>query len=633
MQKKLRLKQADAYDYCVATLYAIKAVVAYMDGMEQCQRIGNEQGDVDEWDDVVLHGAKDVTIHCQVKRQMGNFSDDEITRGVKKRGINKGEAQELSALDSAFEKLARHFEKPVSERGGAKQFRLAIPNANIQIKKELTIVQLRAVCAEWLKAGASVDAFAKAESPTSQVRAWLSSWCDFASNEAMFECLRALEIYEHGDENRIDEDCRNSLSGWYLAVDDVRREVRDFLVRNASSSQSITPRMIACEIQRHIRPQKRAWARYNMASSIDWAVSGTLSGHGTDIEFPEAVVDRLWEPSVDRCYELQFGHRCNGVPSSPLQLSLMRLALHVAQGVSVSASGVDGWHATVAQTVRQTLGQSEDELAELRWTTWNEAPTPADHRRLRTSSHIDQEASQLDARMSALSWKQIKNKVDGKITRGQRNEVRDAVEALWSGWRDEIDADPGLQQEFAAEMLQAKSEGSLAIGAIRLGPRTTGLIADALLMLLHLAVASDTVDPTWRNFGGDLSVRTVALLYWSGPGQQAEHVRRFFDADDRAERAEFLGKETARILVLPQASLSVSAVYGKSLAEGKGGGDSIAEARTPSSILTRSHEYHDAIGQKTIASLKDYLAKALQGRDAQRAQHISTLTTGTPYAN
>ena len=83
MQKKLRLKQADDYDYRVATLYAVKAVTAYMDGMEQCQRIGNEQGDIDEWDDIVLHGAANVTIHCQVKRQMSNFSNDDPIRDRK----------------------------------------------------------------------------------------------------------------------------------------------------------------------------------------------------------------------------------------------------------------------------------------------------------------------------------------------------------------------------------------------------------------------------------------------------------------------------------------------------------------------------------------------------------------------
>lgn len=632
MQKKLSLKQADDYDYRVATLYAAKAVVAYMDSTEECQRIGNEQGDVEEWDDVVLHGANGAAIHCQVKRQMTDFSNHELTRGFKK-APKDGEKQELSALDSAFEKLAGHFAKPPSARGGAKQFRLAIPNANIQIKKGLTVVHLRTVCTEWGKAGATIEAFSRAGSLTEKVRVWLSSWCNFTSAEAMFECLRALEIWEHGDEKRLDEDCCDCLTGWYSSPDDVRREVRDFLKKNASSEQSITPRMIACQVDRFVRPNRRAWARYSMANSLDWAVSGTLSGHGTDVEFPDAVVDRLWEPAQDRSYELQFGHGCNGAPSSPLQFSLMRLALHVAQGVTVSASGVAGWHATVAQTVRRTLGHSEDELSALRWGNWVAAPTPADHRRLRTTSHVDREASQLDTRMSALTWKHVKNRVNEKIVQGQPSEVRDAVEAVWGEWQDEIDTDPLLQQELTAEMLYARSEGGLTIGTLRSGLRTVVLIADALVMLLHLAAASDATDRSWRNLGSDISVRTVALLYWAGPSKQVEHVRRFFDDDDRSERAEFLGKETARVLVLPQARSSVSAVYGKTLADGRDGGDSIAEPHTPTSIVTHSQEYRDALGQKTIASLKEFLAKALQGRDAQRTQHIDTLTTGNLHAN
>lgn len=635
MQKKLCLKQADEYDYRVATLYAAKAVVAYMDSAEQCQRIGNEQGDVDEWDDVVLHGANGATIHCQVKRQMTDFSDHELNRSLslKSKGDNKGKEHDLSALDSAFEKLANHFATPAATRRSVKQFRLAIPNANILIKKGLTLVHLRTVCAEWSKAGATVEAFAKADGPTEKVRTWLSSWCGFAGEEAMFDCLQALEVCEHGDESRLDEDCSVSLSGWYSSPDEVRRAVQDYLVKNASSEQSITPRMIACEIDRYVLPHKRAWARYRMANSLDWEVSGTLSGHGTDIETPETVVDRLWEPAEDRNYELQLGHGCNGVPSSPLQLSLMRLALHVAQGVAVSASGSAGWHATVAQTVRRTLGHSEDDLAALRWRNWVAAPTPADHRRLRTTTHVEQEASQLDARMSALTWKDVKNLVSERIVQGRPNEVRDAVEAMWGEWQDEIDADPLLQQELAAEMLYAKSEGSPMIGAMRSGLRTVSLIADALVMLLHLAVASDAKDRSWRKLGSDLSVRTVALRFWAGPNQQVGHVRRFFDDDDNFERAEFLGKETATVLVLPQARSSASAVYGKTLADGSDGGDSIAEPRAPTSIVTHSQEYQDALRQKTIASLKDFLAKALQGRDAQRTQHIKTLTTGNPHAD
>lgn len=633
MLKKLRLKQADDYDYRVATLYAAQAVVAYMDSAEQCQRIGNEQGDVEEWDDVVLHGANGATIHCQVKRQMVNFSSDDLTRGLKMSGPNKNESKNLSALDKAFKKLAEHYEKPISTRGNAKRFRLAVPSANIQIKKDLTIVQLRAMCTEWCKAGATVEAFSTAGSPTDKIRTWLSSWCDFTTEEGMFDCLRALEICEHGDENRLDEQCRDSLAGWYSSPEDVRRDVRDFLVNNASSEQSITPRMIAGRIDRYVRPEKRAWARYCMANALEWEVSGTLSGHDIDIESPETVVDRLWEPAEGRNYELQFGHGCNQPPASPLQVSLMRLALHVAQGVAVSASGVAGWRVIAAQTVRNTLGHSEDELSTLRWGNWATVPTPADHRKLQTTSHAHQEATGLAGRMSTLTWKHVKNRVSAKIAQSQLSEVRDAVEALWSDWQNDIDADPTLQQELSAEMLYAKSEGSLDIGELRSGPRTARLIADALFMLLHLAVASEATDRNWRNFCSNVSIRTVALMFWAGPSQQISEVRRFFDDDDKFERAEFLGKETARILVLPQARMPMSVAYGKTLADGTNGGDSIAEPRTPMSIVTHSQEYQDALRQKTIASLKDFFSKVLQGRDVQRTQHINKLTTGAPHEN
>lgn len=70
MQRKLRLKQSDAYDYLVATQFAAEAVIAYLEDDQHYQRMGNEQGDIEEWDDVVLHREGNHTLHCQVKRAL-----------------------------------------------------------------------------------------------------------------------------------------------------------------------------------------------------------------------------------------------------------------------------------------------------------------------------------------------------------------------------------------------------------------------------------------------------------------------------------------------------------------------------------------------------------------------------------
>lgn len=633
MQKKLALKKADEYDYRVATLYAVKAVIAYMDGFEKCQRIGNEQGDVEEWDDIVLHGVENSAIHCQVKRQTTNFSNDDPIRGVKTSGKNRGEPKDLSALDSAFEKLAQYFEKPVSERGTSKKFRLAVPGANIQIKKKLTLINLHSVCTEWRKAGANVNSFSNAGVPTETVRNWLTSWCGFTTADSMFECLRAVEIIELGAEDRLDEDCRESLAVWYSSPEIVRLEVRDFLVQNASSEQSITPRMIASHIDRYVRSEKRAWARYSMPDPLNWEISGTLSGHGIDVEFPYAVVNRLWKPIENRNYELQFGHRCGVIHSSSLQLALVRLALHVEHGTTVSAYGAEGWNSMVAQYVRMTLGNSDEDLSNLRWSNGVSIPVTADHRKLHTTSLVEQEALELNSHMNAITWDRVKYRVNSKLAQGHPNEVRDVVESIWCEWKCEIDADPDLQQKLVAGMLYAKCEGNRSIGSLRSGLRTVRLIADAVEMLLHLAVAYEATGRSWGCFSDGDAVRTVALMYWAGPDQQIEYLRRFFDDDGVAERAEFLGKETAQVLVLPQARSSVSAIFGRTLADGSNGGDSFAESRKPTCVLTQSQEYQDMLRQKTIASLKDFFSKTLQGREEQRTQHINNLTAEDTHAN
>ncbi|MRT24899.1 hypothetical protein GJV14_13205 [Enterobacteriaceae bacterium RIT697] len=483
------------------------------------------------------------------------------------------------------------------------------------------------------KAGAIVDTLAKLGSNYEKVREWLSTWCEFPTDDSIFECLRNLEILEHGDESRLDSDIRDKLNVWYSTPDHVGLMIRDFIAKNASSDQSITPRMIASHVDQFILPQKRGFARYNMANPLNWEISGTLTGHQDDIESPRIVVNRLWNPVQNRSYELQIGYKCNGAYSSSLQLSLMRLALHVAQGTAVSAVGSDGWYATVTQTVRKTLGNSEDDLDAIRWIDSGATPSLSDHRKLHTSKLINDEALNLSEQMDTLTWEQVKFRVSAKIAVNQPNEVRDAVETIWHDWQNEIDKDPVLQHELLTDMLYAKSEGNRNIGVLRSGLRTARLIAEAMHMLLHLAVASGTTDHSWRGFRNDYSVRTVALHCWAGPNQYLDEVRRFFDDDDHAQRAEFLGKETARLLVLPQARSSESAIYGKSLADGREGGDNLAEPRAPTSILTQSQEYKYVLRQETISSLRDFFSKIIQGREAQRTNHINMLIAEDPHAN
>lgn len=626
MQKKLKLKQADEYDYRVATQYAVKAVLGYMTGETYCDRIGNEQGDIPEWDDVVLHRTQGPTIHCQVKRQMAHFCNNQPVRAYKARG-EKTQLQELSALDSAFKQLSTYFAMPESNRGEEKRFRLSIPYPSIQIKNGLTIVHLKDVCCDCNKVGATVSAFSATQGHAAHVRDWLKSWCDFASDEAIFDCLKSLEIVDHGDEARVDSDCCDLLANWYEPADKVRCEIRDFIVNNASSDQSITPRMIAKHIDSYMRPDQRAWARYHKADALNWDISGTLSGHGNKVEPAESVVDRLWTPVPGRSYELQFTHKCAIESSDALQHSLLRLALHVAHGVRVVAAGVEGWRATVAQTVRKSLGTSDGDLSALGWADWQaSSQMPADRRQLCMLSHIGEESSQMEASMSSLMWRQIKVEVNNAIINSLPGEIRDAVEALWAAWKDEIDADPVLQQELAANMLHAKSEGDQALGALRAGPKTVLLVRDALMVLLHLAVGCDSKDHSWEAFVKDK--RTVAMLFWAGPYLQPGRVRRFFDQDRSAERSEFLGKETTRLLVLPQSVLSPSEVYSKSLAAGSEDGDGLADSRTPTVIVTCSVAYQEAIEQNTLAGLRAFFQGALQERETQRTKHINALTTG-----
>ncbi|ELA7883016.1 ABC-three component system protein [Vibrio parahaemolyticus] len=625
MLKKLKLKRADEYDYLVATLYAIEASIAYLKGTPCFQRIGNEQGDIDEWDDVVLHQAQNRAVHCQVKRQMEDFCARGLERTNKRQS---DQLQDLSALDSAFTSLAKFFNdqsSPIDK----KQFRLSIPHPKVQIKKDLSIVNLRDVCVESKKAGATLETFSSADGNTAKVRTWLQSWCGFENSEAMFNCIRRLEICIHDDEDRINLQCRQHLEYWYNDPDDVRLKITNFLASNASSEQSITPRMILAHVAQHMKPQATTWARYEKIDRMNWSVSGTLSGSADQIEPPIGVVSTLWNQTANRSLELQIQHSSNSPLSCNLDLSIIRLALHAPSSVKLSLRDADVWKTNISNTVRHTLGMSINDLNTKVFLNHQASCIPDEHRSLTSLKDVTDETEQLTSCMDSINWRLIKEQVNDFVCEHVPGEVQDSIDHVWSSWQKEIDSNLQHQNTIASDMLYAFVEGDRKIGLLRAGPITASLVAEAFEVLLYLAVGLDAEDMNWDDFCKDLSIRTIALSYWAGPNSNPAKARKFFDRDKRPEQVEFLGKETSKILVLPQVSVSQSSVYGRTLASDQNEGESIADSRTPRSVITRSFEFQDAIDTNSVEYLKQYVQGIVNKRQLQRQNHISSLTIGS----
>lgn len=171
MLNKLNLVRADKYAELVTTYYTVRAVIAHLDGSEHCKRIGNEQGDVPEWDDIVLHDLSGKTIYCQVKRQITDFCSKSHESKAMVRDPNKEYAP--SPLDSAFSCLAHIFNNTTQEALD-KRFHLITPFPQILVKKNLSLANLNDVLIEWKKPGARLDDFMSTEDKQAKsVKTWL----------------------------------------------------------------------------------------------------------------------------------------------------------------------------------------------------------------------------------------------------------------------------------------------------------------------------------------------------------------------------------------------------------------------------------------------------------------------------
>ncbi|ATZ66132.1 ABC-three component system protein [Acinetobacter haemolyticus] len=631
MQKKLKLKQSDAYDYLVATQFAAESVIAYLEDDEHSQRIGNEQGDIDEWDDIVLHGWKGGTLHCQVKRQLENFCNSDLTREMKKRGQKQGiEMQELSALDSAFQKLGTYYESNINNENSTKLFRLVVPYTNLQIKKTLALNNLKSVCLSCQTAGATLESFQNEQGHSVKVREWLKSWCGFQTEEAIFKCLSNLEIVALAEEADIKEKIIDKLKIWFEQPDLVEQRIRNFISDNASAAHSLTPRLIVEHIKEYLKLDQRMWTRYSRMDALNWQISGTLCGHQTNIEPPAEIINKLWKSSEGRKYELQFAHSFNVISNQSLDFSLLRLALHVSNNVNISAKESSGWKANLDQKVRYTLGTSNTDLSHMNWIDKTNFRRGYEYRELNTTTNLNKESQLLEKQMDLCTWEKIKIDVNTRIINQKQGEVRDAMEELWLSWKSEIEMDPSLQETIAANMLSTNIENCQILGRLRAGPRTVELIGQSLIMMLHLAIGLNFEKIGWKSLSQNQSIKVVALLFWAGT-QQNNHlnIRRFFDLDNDQQRSEFLGSETSKILVLPNSSISDSIIYGRHLASGVHEGDGIADSRTPLAVINQYQDYLDAVDKNNISSLKEFFSKKINTRSDSRIKHIQTLTGNT----
>lgn len=236
----------------------------------------------------------------------------------------------------------------------------------------------------------------------------------------------------------------------------------------------------------------------------------------------------------------------------------------------------------------------------------------------------------LNESMDSITWSRVKDSVDELIDDMPEGEVQDTVEDMWSNWKITIDSDLKVQSEAMYDMLHAIVENNDQAGQLRAGLNTVGILSEAFETLLLIAIGLGASSISWTDFKSEFSLRAIALAVWCGtkPKAHGNRAKRFFTDDSLEERRALLGKETSKILVLPQASSSPSEILGSSLAGDLNSGDSMADARTPNAVITRSMAFNNAVDDNTIKSLKEYVDSVVNKRRQQREEHVQLLTTG-----
>ncbi len=352
MLKKLSLKDADDYQYAVATLKCAEMVNAWLAGREGPKWVGSEQHPIINLDDIVTERHDGTYLHTQVKRQRDDFdstNDCKRPASTDKKDADKGR----TALDKTFVALAKlsvdaGFDGTVD--GKRRRFELVLPGDSLKVKKDL---ELRHVCdfvKTCQKEGARPDRLDQGE-PRDKTRErvcdWLQTWCDFADPAHILRALCHLEIRTIGARSDVDDVARRALKPCFLDPATAVQDLRHFLTDNADPAQASTPRLIVRHLRSRLRPDYYRWVQFHHERKAGrWTVAGTTELDTDIAEPPASVVRELWS--------LETGNgeiRIDAAPPAQgdaggLHHALARLALH---GCSCNTRGCfaqhDAWKA------------------------------------------------------------------------------------------------------------------------------------------------------------------------------------------------------------------------------------------------------------------------------------------------
>jgi hypothetical protein len=603
--KKLRLDQTNKYELAIATNLIAQMLVNFILDREHSRSVGSEQGDIVKWDDFVIEKFDQSIEQIQVKRQHTDFSKDECIRGVISQGDNIGKPIKLSPFDESMYILAKWVKHNDPSISSPKRiFLFQVPDNTILIKNGLPLGKFHDLCHVEITPSTTVqklELLAKSDNRTKKIFEWLTTWCGFSDWDHILRALRVLEIRQSANENDLDAQTEQILRECFNDTVKVRKSILSFIDENTSFTSAITPRPLLEALQVYLLPGVSTWTKYQNKGN-NWEISGTHDTSYVTIESPKYVVPALW--NSERKSELKFNAPIQ-TSSTTLSQAIIRLVLHLQNITAAQIFNLEVWREAAKNQIGNTLGVGENDFDSLNVIGVPDSNALSDSRRL-TLVENNKEALSLSTEMYKITWIKICEYLERKIQGMAETELRNALDTRWRLWRNSFENNEAQQLEVCKSMLHPNAEGDDIISELRVGPKTSHLIANGIYLLLIVSVVFNENDNGWETFGEDLTVQTLALVYWSGtPGKRK--TRKLVEDGI----SDLLGKESSKILILSEVESSRSDVIDATIAYDKTQQSSMASPHKPILIVTHSIKLKRLIEKGNIQELKNFLQNEL----------------------
>lgn len=619
MFKKLNLDQTKIYEKHLALEEISRMLVSFVKGFPYHLAIGAEQGNIDQWDDLVIQKNNGGYIYVQAKRQTTDFSSDSIVRDTYKSGKRPGAPRDLSPIDKAFESLGRRMVVDDFQN----EFWLVLPEGSTQIKDGLEIRHLRKLCAEQIRSVTTADNLIELEQSDPNVHniyLWLTTWCNFANWEHILKSLKVLKIKTSEFEEDINTRVRSTLSEVFKTsnIEQVRMLILSYIDENATFAGAIKPRQLLYLLKGYLQTNIVRWTLFQ-TDGLDWNITGIHDlEHNYEIERPSIMVPALWNEGNQYARSLKIYGGC--LENCHISTSLMRLSLHPFGSVDIHCSDKHSWQNAIIIKTGGTLGVTKNDFNNLRILDGLEHCQMIEPIVLNTIDARENHAIKLHNEMYKITFGLVDIGIGRKIQDMTRGDLRTEVEGRWIEWKQLLKDNVEEQRKLFLKILHPKAEGESISGELRVGPKTAILLTEAIYLLLVVSVClGDTDNKNWEWVTNKLRMNSIGLAYWSGP---SSGPRKVIEIDDDAGIGKLLENEQGQITIISQCKLPGTEVFQDDIAGESGKSELLTHPNYPKLLITNDRTFKRKLLEGDISKLRSYFQSSLDKYESEKENAV-----------